>query len=181
MRLRYPKLAPEGYEALVNVGRYLDTRTALDRVLLELVYLRASQLNGCEFCIGMHADELNKRQEPDSRIDAVADWRGSDAFSPRERAALAWTEAVTDANASRVSDDDYAAVKEFFEDKDLVDLTYAIAMINAWNRLDVAFRAKWKEPKRTSDPASDPASDPTSDPDAAPNARKLASKAAAAE
>jgi AhpD family alkylhydroperoxidase len=143
-RLPYPKLAPGGYNALASLGHYISTETALEPVLLELVYLRASQLNGCGFCIGMHTEELHKHNEPDSRIDAVADWRGSDAFTPRERAALAWTEAVTDVNASHVSDDDYAAVKEFFEDKDLVDLTFAIANINAWNRLGVAFRAEWK-------------------------------------
>jgi AhpD family alkylhydroperoxidase len=144
MRLPYPKLAPGAYGALAGVGHYLSTESALEPVLRELVYLRASQLNGCDFCIGMHTKELHQHNEPDSRIDAVADWRGSDAFTPKERAALAWAEAVTDVNASHVSDDDYAAVKEFFEEKDLVDLTYAIALINAWNRLGVAFRAEWK-------------------------------------
>jgi AhpD family alkylhydroperoxidase len=147
-RLPYTKLAPGGYSALASLGHYISTETALEPVLLELVYLRASQLNGCGFCIGMHTAELHKHNEPDSRIDAVADWRGSDAFTPRERAALAWAEAVTDVNASHVSDDDYAAVKEFFEDKDLVDLTFAIANINAWNRLGVAFRAEWKPKTR---------------------------------
>jgi AhpD family alkylhydroperoxidase len=146
-RLPYPKLAPGGYNALASLGHYISTETALEPVLLELVYLRASQLNGCGFCIGMHTEELHKHNEPDSRIDAVADWRGSDAFTPRERAALAWAEAVTDVNASHVSDDDYTAVKEFFEDKDLVDLTFAIANINAWNRLGVAFRAEWNPEK----------------------------------
>ena len=83
-------------------------------------------------------------------MDAVADWRGSDAFTPRERAALAWTEAVTDVNASHVSDEEYAAVKEFFAEKDLVDLTFAIANINAWNRMGVAFRTEWKAKARAS-------------------------------
>jgi len=92
----------------------------------------------------LHSEELRKHNEPDSRLDAVADWRGSDAFTPRERAALAWTEAVTDVNASHVSDEEYAAVNEFFQEKDLVDLTFAIANINAWNRMGVAFRAEWK-------------------------------------
>ena len=143
-RLPYTKLAPGGYNALASLGHYISTETALEPVLLGLVYLRASQLNGCGFCIGMHTAELRKHHEPDSRIDAVADWRGSDAFTSRERAALAWTEAVTDVNASHVSDEEYAAVKEFFAEKDLVDLTFAIANINAWNRLGVAFRAEWK-------------------------------------
>ena len=150
MRLKYPKLAPGGYEALASLGHYINTETALEPVLLELVYLRASQLNGCGYCIGMHSDELHKHHEPDSRIDAVADWRGSDAFTPRERAALAWTEAVTDVNASHVSDEEYAAVSAFFQEKELVDLTFAIANINAWNRMGVAFRAEWKTKVRSS-------------------------------
>jgi AhpD family alkylhydroperoxidase len=150
MRLKYPKLAPGGYSALASLGHYISTETALEPVLLELVYLRASQLNGCGFCIGLHAEELHKHHEPDSRVDAVADWRGSDAFTPRERAALAWAEAVTDVNASHVSDEEYAAVNEFFQEKDLIDLTFAIANINAWNRMGVAFRAEWKTKARSS-------------------------------
>ncbi len=143
MRLPYPDLAPGGYQALRSLGRYLAHQTALEPVLLEMVYLRASQLNGCQFCIGMHSEELRKLGEMEDRIDALNDWRGSDEFTPRERAALSWAEAVTDVNASHVSDDEYAAAKEFFPDKDLVDLTYAIAAINAWNRLGIAFRAEW--------------------------------------
>lgn len=145
MRLRYPKLAPDGYQALASLGRYLSHDTALEPRLLEMVYLRASQLNGCQYCIGMHTEGLLKLGETETRIDAVTDWRGADEFTPRERAALSWAEAVTDVNASHVSDDDYAAVKEFFQDKDLVDLTLAIAAINAWNRMGVAFRAEWPE------------------------------------
>ena len=143
MRLPYPEIAPGGYQALLSLGNYLAHQTALEPVLLEMVYLRSSQLNGCQFCIGMHTEELSRLGEPDNRIDALNDWRGSDEFTPRERAALSWAEAVTDVNASHVSDDDYAAAKEFFSDKDLVDLTYAIAAINAWNRIGIAFRAEW--------------------------------------
>ena len=147
-RLPYPKLAPEAYEKLVALGHYINTATALEPVLLGLVYLRASLMNGCGFCIGMHSDELRKHHEPESRIGAVAEWRGSDAFTPRERAALAWTEVLTDLPGSQASDEEYAAVSEFFKEKDLVDLTFAIANINAWNRLGVGFRAEWA-PKKT--------------------------------
>jgi AhpD family alkylhydroperoxidase len=147
MRLRYPHLAPGGYAALALLGHYVTTETALEPVLLGLVYLRASQLNGCEFCIGVHTAELRKYNEPESRIDALADWRSSEAFTPRERAALAWAETVTELQRSHVSDADYAAVNVFFQDKDLVDLTFAIANINAWNRLGVAFRAEWPPQK----------------------------------
>jgi AhpD family alkylhydroperoxidase len=146
-RLPYPKLAPEAFKKLSALGHYLNTETALEPVLLELVYLRASQMNGCGFCMGMHTAELRKHNEPETRIDAVAEWRGSDAFTPRERAALAWTEAVTDTQGAHASDVDYAAVSEFFREKDLADLTFAIANINAWNRLGVAFRTEWKPKK----------------------------------
>jgi AhpD family alkylhydroperoxidase len=147
-RLRYAELAPEGYAKLVGLGHYLNTGTALGPVLLGLVYLRASQLNECEFCIDLHSAELRHRNEPQSRIDAVAAWRGSDAFTPKERAALAWAESVTELQQSHVSDEDFAAVSEFFHEKDLADLTIAIANINAWNRLGVAFRMEWKAPAR---------------------------------
>src|SRR5581483_2573960 len=87
--------------------------------------------------------ELKHANEPDSRINAVANWRESDAFTPRERAALAWTEEITNIQDGHASDAAYAAVSEYFKDKDLVDLTFAIATINAWNRLGIAFRTEW--------------------------------------
>ncbi len=142
-RLPYPKLAPEAYRSLVSVGHYLRTATSLDPVLLGLIDLRASQLNRCGFCIGMHTQELKHANEPDSRINAVANWRESDAFTPRERAALAWTEEITNIQDGHASEEAYAAVSEYFKEKDLVDLTFAIATINAWNRLGIAFRTEW--------------------------------------
>jgi AhpD family alkylhydroperoxidase len=147
-RLPYPKLAPEAYSSLQSLGHYLRTATTLDAVLLGLVDLHASQLNGCGFCIGMHTQELKHAHEPDSRIGAVANWRDSNAFTPRERAALAWTEEITNIQDGHASDEAYAAVSEHFKDKDLVDLTFAIATINAWNRLAIAFRAEWNPPIR---------------------------------
>jgi AhpD family alkylhydroperoxidase len=147
-RLRYPKLAPEAYKSLQALGHYLRTATSLDAVLLGLIDLRASQLNQCGFCIGMHSHELKHANEPGSRINAVANWRNSDAFTPRERAALAWTEEITNIQDGHASDEAYAAVSEFFKDKDLVDLTFAIATINAWNRLGIAFAAEWNPPIR---------------------------------
>lgn len=153
MRLPYTKLSPGGLAALSSVGTYLKTDTALDPVLLEFVYLRASLLNGCAFCIGRHRSELRKHHEPDSRMDGLADWRSSDAFTPRERAALAWTDAITNVQQSHASDADYAAVNEFFREKDLVDLTLAISSINAWNRMSIAFDIEWK-PRRDTTGAS---------------------------
>ena len=148
-RLPYTKLAPEAYHSLVSLGHYLRTGTSLDAVLLGLVDLRASQLNRCGFCIGMHTHELKLANEPESRINAVANWRESDAFTPRERAALAWTEEITNIQDGHASDEAYAAVSQFFKDKDLADLTFAIATINAWNRLGIAFRTEWNPPTRS--------------------------------
>ena len=148
-RLPYDKLAPEGYAKLAAFGHYVNTGTALEPGLLGLVYLRASLLNGCEFCIGVHKAELRKHHEPETRIEAVAEWRGSDAFTPREQAALAWTEAVTNIQDGHAPDEAYAVVSAFFEGRDLVDLTYAVANINAWNRLGVAFRPERKVPTAT--------------------------------
>ena len=149
MRLPYTKLAPDGYAALSSVSHYIKTDTALEPVLLEFVYLRASQLNSCSFCIGLHRSELRKHDEPDGRIDALAAWRTSDFYTPRERAALAWTEAITNVQDSNASDTEYAAVNEFFRDKDLVDLTLAISNINAWNRMSIAFNVEWGPRKNT--------------------------------
>jgi AhpD family alkylhydroperoxidase len=144
MRLPYPKLAPKAYEALSAVGHYLSTGTVLEPVLLGLVYLRASVLNGCSFCTGMHQAELRQHHEPQTRIDAVAAWESSDAFTPRERAALRWTDVVTNIQQGHAPDAEYGAVSEFFQGKDLVDLTFAIAQINAWNRLGIAFDVEWR-------------------------------------
>ena len=148
-RLPYPKLAPEAYKSLQSLGHYLRTSTSLEAVLLGLVDLRASQLNGCGFCIGMHSRELKHANEPDSRVNAVANWRNSDAFTPRERAALAWTEEITNIQEGHASEEAYAAVSEYFKEKDLVDLTFAIATINAWNRMAIAFAAEWNPPVRS--------------------------------
>jgi AhpD family alkylhydroperoxidase len=149
-RLPYTKLAPEAYSRLVALGHYLSTGTALEPVLLGLVYLRASTLNGCGFCKGMHTAELLHHHEPQTRIDAVANWQAPehrDAFTPRERAALAWTDLVTRLDGHEIPAEAFSAAHEFFVDKDLVDLTFAIASINAWNRLGVAFATEWNPPK----------------------------------
>lgn len=142
--MRYPEVAPEGYAALSAFGHYVNTGTALEPVLLGLVYLRASVLNGCEFCTELHKAELRKHHEPDSRIEAVAAAPDSGSFTPRERAALHWTDTLTRLAGEPASDEAYAEISRFFHGKDLVDLTYAIANINAWNRMGVAFRPEWR-------------------------------------
>lgn len=164
MRLRYPDHAPEGFAALSAFGHYVNTGTALEPALLSLINLRASLLNGCEFCIGLHTAELRKLHEPQTRIDAIAVGSGANAFTPREQAALRWTEILTELGGSHASDEDYVDVTRFFRDKDLVDLTFAIANINAWNRMGIAFRPGWHADhgvplRRTADAPSVPAAD----------------------
>lgn len=149
MRLPYPKLAPEAYAAMLAAGHALNTTTGLDLALLELVKLRASIVNGCGFCIGRHKADLKKHNEPDTRLEAVASYETSDAFTPREKAALRWADVLTNIQQGHAPDAEYTAVNEFFQDKDLVDLTLAIAQINAWNRLGIAFAAKWAPPQKS--------------------------------
>lgn len=154
-RLRYAELAPEGIAALRSFEHYLNTGTTLPPVLLELLRLRVSTLNGCDFCVQMHTAELRKHHEPESRIAAVADWASSDAFTPKERAALAFADSVTNIQSTHISDDEYAAINQSFSGKDLADLTMAVAGINAWNRLAISFRSEWKpEPKPVANDAS---------------------------
>src|SRR5579875_2607278 len=143
-RLRYPEVAPEGYAALSAFGHYVNAATALEPVLLGMVYLRASVLNGCGFCTELHKSELRKHHEPESRIEAVSARPASEVFTPREQAALRWTEVLTKLHGGPASDEEYAAINRFFQGRDLVDLTFAIANINAWNRMGVAFRPEWR-------------------------------------
>ncbi|MDP9050516.1 MAG: carboxymuconolactone decarboxylase family protein [Acidobacteriota bacterium] len=137
-RLSYAKLAPEGLARMTALGHYLNTKTGLEPVLLDLVRLRASLMNGCEYCIQLHAAELKKLHEPEERIAGLAEWRGSSAYTQRERAALAWTEAVTNIQDGHAPDEVYVHVREHFGEKETVDLTLAITTINAWNRMAIS-------------------------------------------
>jgi len=115
--------------------------SGLDHNLLELVKLRASQINGCAFCIHMHTTDLRRHGESEMRLYMLNAWRESTLYSPRERAALAWTEALTRLAETGAPDADYALVKAEFTDAEQVNLTLAIGAINVWNRLQVGFRA----------------------------------------
>jgi AhpD family alkylhydroperoxidase len=118
--------------------RHLQS-SSLERGLLELVKIRASQLNGCAYCIDMHAKVARARGETEQRIYALSAWRETPFFDERERAALAWTEALTHLSTG-VPDDVYESVRRHFDASQLVDLTYAIVAINGWNRIAIAFR-----------------------------------------
>jgi len=138
-RLNYPRLAPEANRAMTALGSYLAA-CGLEHPLLELVKIRASQMNGCSFCIDMHTKDARAGGETEQRIYALNAWLETPFFSGRERAALAWVEALTHI-ADGVPDDLYAEARKEFSEKELVDLTWAAADINAWNRVAISMRA----------------------------------------
>jgi AhpD family alkylhydroperoxidase len=140
-RFSYPKAAPGVYHAMDALGQYLDT-CGLEQGLLFLVQLRASQINGCAYCIDMHWKDLRAVGETEQRLYALDAWRETPFYSDRERAALAWTEAVTLIAGTRVPDPVYQEVRPHFSEKELADLTLAVATINSWNRLCIAARVE---------------------------------------
>jgi AhpD family alkylhydroperoxidase len=144
-RINYRTAAPETYQALLGLHQHLAK--ACDPKLRALIELRVSQINGCAFCLDMHANEARHLGETQQRLDCVAAWRETPFFADRERAALAWAEAITHVAETRVPDELYAEMKKHFSDKELVDLTAAIGMINLWNRMSVSFRSEPKERK----------------------------------
>ena len=130
----------EGTKALLGVQHYID-HSGLEQSLLDLVVMRASQLNGCAFCIDMHWKDAKASGETDLRLYGLDAWEESPYYTERERAALHWTEAVTKVREGHVPDDAYAIVRAHFSEKEIVDLTIAIGMINLWNRVAIATRS----------------------------------------
>jgi AhpD family alkylhydroperoxidase len=138
-RIDYSKVAPEGIRALGGLETYLRS-SELDPGLLNLIKTRASQLNGCAYCIDMHTKDARARGETEQRLYALPAWRGTPFFTDRERAALDWTEAVTLISDEPVADPLYEEARRYFSAKELVDLTLALVAINGWNRLTIPFR-----------------------------------------
>ncbi len=139
-RMNYRQAAPEALKALVAVDAQIKA-SGLEQCLIELVKIRASQINGCAYCIAVHTEDARKRGETEQRIYLLDAWRESPLYSERERAALAWTEAVTLIAQTRAPDDVYAQVRAQFSEQETVNLTMLIATINAWNRIAISFRA----------------------------------------
>lgn len=140
-RLAYGKIAPGAMKAMRGLQEYLDT-TDLEHGLLELVKTRASQINGCAFCIDMHTKDARAAGETEQRLYGLSAWRETPFYSERERAALEWTEALTLISETHVPDEIYEAVKPHFSEKELVDLTLAVVLINGWNRFAMSFRTE---------------------------------------
>ncbi len=138
-RLAYGKAAPGAMTAMHGMQRYLDD-CGLERSLLELVRLRASQINGCAYCVDMHTKDARAAGETEQRLYCLSVWRECAFYSERERAALEWTEALTLISETHVPDAIYDAVRPLFSDKELADLTLAVVLINGWNRFAISFR-----------------------------------------
>jgi AhpD family alkylhydroperoxidase len=139
-RMNFYQAAPDTIKALNALETHIQS-TGLEKSLIELVKIRASQINGCAFCINMHTDDARKRGETEQRIYLLDAWRESPLYSDRERAALAWTESVTLISETHAPDDVYEQLRTQFSEEDTVNLTMLIATINAWNRLAISFRA----------------------------------------
>ena len=141
----FQKLAPDAFEIISSLGK-VAAKAGLDKQLLELIKLRASQINGCSFCVQYHILQAENLGMPADKINLVAVWREAPQFSPRERAALAWMEALTLIAGGGVSDEVFAEASAEFSEQQLAYLTSAVASINVWNRYGAAFR--WTPPAR---------------------------------
>jgi AhpD family alkylhydroperoxidase len=139
-RINYAQLSPELFKSLSAFSMEVK-KGSIEQSILDLVDIRASQINGCAFCIDMHSKEAKIHGERELRLYHLAAWRESTLFSPRERAALAWTEALTKLPEGGVSDEIYDRVRGQLSEKEISDLTFQIMVINSWNRASVAFRA----------------------------------------
>ncbi len=138
-RINFHQANPKAFSAMLGLERYVES-SGLERTLLHLIKTRASQLNGCAYCIDMHTKDARMDGESEQRLYVLSAWRETPFFTPRERAALAWTETVTLIGETGAPDEAYEAVREQFEEEELVALTLAIITINGWNRLAISFR-----------------------------------------
>ncbi len=139
-RLDYRKTAPQGIKAVLDLQAYVNS-SGLEHSLLELIKTRVSQINGCAYCVDMHTKDARAAGESEQRLYLLSAWRDAPFYTSRERAALAWTEAVTRIADEATEDDLYNEVRRYFNEKEIVDLTLAVIAINSWNRLAIPFRA----------------------------------------
>jgi AhpD family alkylhydroperoxidase len=139
-RIDVSKVAPEAYQAMAGLGQYVR-RSGLEESLLNLIYMRSSQLNGCAYCIDMHSKDARAAGETEQRLYELNAWRETPFYTERERAALAWAEALTLVSQGHVPDEVYELARKQFSEKEIVDLTMAIVGINGWNRIAISLRA----------------------------------------
>ena len=140
MRINWYKASPEGYNAMKGLENFVE-QSKLEPKLRELIKIRASQINGCAYCLDMHTKDARAIGESEQRIYVLSAWREAPFYSPRERAALAWCEALTLLSQTGAPEDIYAELEHFFKPAEIVELTFVIVTINSWNRLAVGFRS----------------------------------------
>lgn len=138
-RLNFYKVSPEGTKSMIALEERIG-KSSIEKPLAELVRLRASQINGCAFCVDMHTTDARKGGETERRLATVTVWRETPFFTERERAALEWTEALTLVSQNHVPDEVWERVKPHFTDEEIADLTMLVVTINGWNRIAIAFR-----------------------------------------
>jgi AhpD family alkylhydroperoxidase len=138
-RIDFTRVSPQSLRPLFALGAQIEA-SSLEQPLLELVKMRASQINGCAYCLDMHSKDARAEGETEQRLYLLGAWRETSLYSERERAALAWTEAVTLVADGHVPDDVYDEASSHFSEDELVTLTLAVVAINGWNRLNIAFR-----------------------------------------
>ena len=139
-RIDGQKVAPAAFHAVLGLEEYVRKSSRLEPSLLELVRMRASQINGCAYCLDMHSKDARAHGETEQRLYALNAWRETPFFSDRERAALAWTEAVTLVSQDHVPDSVYEEARQRFSEEELLHLTLAVATINVWNRICISLR-----------------------------------------
>src|SRR5690242_8099789 len=141
-RLNPARVSPAGYQAMLGLEMFVRKESKLEPKLLELVKMRASQINGCAYCLDMHSKDARAEGETEQRLYALDAWRETPFYSARERAALAWTEALTLVAQTHAPDDVFGEARAQFSEKELADLTLAIVAINGWNRIAIGFRSE---------------------------------------
>ncbi len=139
MRLNYSAIAPEPGKALASVNAAL-LHAGLEKRLMDLLFLRISQINGCSYCVDEHARDLRRNGETNERLDGLAGWRESPYFTDAEKAALEWAESLTHVAETHAPDAAYEPLKNHYDEKQIVLITYAIALMNAWNRVAIGFQ-----------------------------------------
>lgn len=141
-RFDFPKAAPDAYKAVVALDRYVKEDSGLDQRLLHLIKLRASHINGRAYCVDMHTKEARRDGLGDQWINLIGPWHDSPVFDERERAVLAWTDALTQVAQTRAPDSDFEPLRAYFSEAEITRITVAIGTINVWNRLCVGLRSQ---------------------------------------
>lgn len=141
-RIDYMKASPDAFQAVWGLEQFVSQKAGIEPRLLHLVKIRASQINGCAFCIDMHVKEARKDGMGDQWLSLIAAWKESPVYSEKERAVLAWTESLTNVSQTGAPDDDFSALAPYFDDEEITKLTVAIGTINIWNRMALGFRSQ---------------------------------------